>query len=249
MEDTVQSYLDNISEAFAEYQKQINGILGSLGFDNVEDLLSWLQSSANDIVDGANGLSSKLMEYSEESQKAIKEAADAIANYEKQYNESINSMIGTSENMIKTVTEMLRRFGLLDNNATLADFWDGDIANDSSIPTQFDTGGYTGEWGRAGKLAVLHEKELVLNKNETEDLLKIMDIMKDRALQNKLNSMEKYLNATQQIIDNLFKNGTNNLLEQNVHITAEFPNATDHNEIEEAFNNLINSASQYINRY
>ena len=85
MEDTVQSYLDNISEAFAEYQKQINGILGSLGFDNVEDLLSWLQSSANNIVDGANGLSSKLMQYSEESQKAIKEAADAIANYEKQY--------------------------------------------------------------------------------------------------------------------------------------------------------------------
>jgi hypothetical protein len=37
-------------------------------------------------------------------------------------------------------------------------------------------------------------------------------------------------------------------LEQNVHIEASFPNATDHNEIEEAFNNLVNLASQYANR-
>ena len=35
----------------------------------------------------------------------------------------------------------------------------------------FDTGGYTGAWGQAGKLAVLHEKELVLNKYDTENLL------------------------------------------------------------------------------
>jgi hypothetical protein len=37
-------------------------------------------------------------------------------------------------------------------------------------------------------------------------------------------------------------------LEQSVTIHAEFPNATNHNEIEEAFNNLVNRASQYANR-
>jgi hypothetical protein len=40
----------------------------------------------------------------------------------------------------------------------------------------------------------------------------------------------------------------NETLEQNVTIHAEFPNATNHNEIEEAFNNLVNRASQYANR-
>jgi hypothetical protein len=29
----------------------------------------------------------------------------------------------------------------------------------------FATGGYTGEWGPEGKLAMLHEKELILNKH------------------------------------------------------------------------------------
>jgi hypothetical protein len=32
-------------------------------------------------------------------------------------------------------------------------------------------------------------------------------------------------------------------LEQNVHIEASFPGVTDRNEIEEAFNNLVNKAS------
>ena len=37
-------------------------------------------------------------------------------------------------------------------------------------------------------------------------------------------------------------------LEQEVHITAEFPNVSDHNEVEEALRNLMNTASQYANR-
>ena len=40
----------------------------------------------------------------------------------------------------------------------------------------------------------------------------------------------------------------NETLEQTVTIHAEFPNATNHSEIEEAFNNLVNKASQYANR-
>jgi hypothetical protein len=37
-------------------------------------------------------------------------------------------------------------------------------------------------------------------------------------------------------------------LEQQVSIEAHFPNVSDHNEIEEALNNLINTASQYAYR-
>ena len=38
------------------------------------------------------------------------------------------------------------------------------------------------------------------------------------------------------------------VLEQNVHITAEFPNATNKDEILSAFDNVVNLASQYANR-
>jgi hypothetical protein len=35
----------------------------------------------------------------------------------------------------------------------------------------FNTGGYTGSWGPEGKMAMLHEKEIVLNKTDTANLL------------------------------------------------------------------------------
>ena len=44
-------------------------------------------------------------------------------------------------------------------------------------------------------------------------------------------------------------NENKNILEQQVEIHAEFPNATDRHEIEEAFSTLINRASQYANRF
>jgi len=37
-------------------------------------------------------------------------------------------------------------------------------------------------------------------------------------------------------------------LAQEVKIHAEFPNAVNHNEIEQAFDTLINRAAQYANR-
>jgi hypothetical protein len=46
-------------------------------------------------------------------------------------------------------------------------------------PASMDTGGYTGEWGSSGKLAMLHEKELVLNQNDTANFLDALNISRD----------------------------------------------------------------------
>ena len=115
-------------------------------------------------------------------------------------------------------------------------------------PASMDTGGYTGEWGSSGKLAMLHEKELVLNANDTANFLDALNISRDlinrtiemQALQS---SLGFGLLAPAGVKD------TEQSLQQQVQITAEFPGATDHSEIEEAFNNLINQASQYAHRY
>jgi hypothetical protein len=38
---------------------------------------------------------------------------------------------------------------------------------------------YTGEWGPEGKLAVLHEKELVLNKQDTANFLTATQMLRE----------------------------------------------------------------------
>ena len=113
-------------------------------------------------------------------------------------------------------------------------------------PATLDTGGYTGEWGPEGKWAVLHEKEIVLNQQDTANLLMTM------------NMLDSILATLDSYTSNWLLGGSlqspgyggipNESLEQNVHIEASFPGVTNHSEIEEAFNNLVNRASQYANR-
>ena len=111
----------------------------------------------------------------------------------------------------------------------------------------FDTGGYTGDWGPEGKLAVLHQKEIILNAQDTENFLAAIQIV--RSLSDKL---ERNALLANQGLGNIIASSNLSLggdtLEQHVTITAEFPNVVDHNEIEEAFNTLVNQASQYANR-
>ena len=111
--------------------------------------------------------------------------------------------------------------------------------------THLDSGGYTGDWGPEGKLAVLHEKELVLNQNDTQNLLSTVSLIRE------LVSMIDAQAANASLFNLMSSpspNTNTNTLEQKVEITAEFPNVNDRYEIEEAFNNLVNRASQYANK-
>jgi hypothetical protein len=47
--------------------------------------------------------------------------------------------------------------------------------------SSFDSGGYTGDWGPEGKLAILHEKELILNQNDTGNLLSAVSMIREIA--------------------------------------------------------------------
>lgn len=107
------------------------------------------------------------------------------------------------------------------------------------------TGGYTGAWGPEGKLAILDEKELVLNKEDTANMLATVGFVRDLVEMIGVNA------TSAGGIGNLLLGGVasgGNYLDQNVNIHAEFPNATNHSEIEEAFQNLIGLAGQYAGR-
>ena len=111
----------------------------------------------------------------------------------------------------------------------------------------YDTGGYTGDWdGSYGKLAMLHKKELILNESDTKNFLASMEVM-ERIL--RILDLQTISSQVGGILTTpAFKNTGNQTIEQHIEIEANFPNATDRLEIEEAFKNMANLASQYANR-
>ena len=106
----------------------------------------------------------------------------------------------------------------------------------------FDTGGYTGAWGPSGKLAMLHQKELVLNQEDTSNILNAVSIMRDVMTAINIPSLASSL------VSPMMAGFNSSPLEQMVTIEANFPGVQDRYEIEEAFYNLINTASQFANR-
>lgn len=111
----------------------------------------------------------------------------------------------------------------------------------------FDTGGYTGDWGDSeGRLALLHSKELVLNAQDTENMLAIIDMVRQISSAIDTNALSTLMSSGLTAASVNAKG--NDVLEQHVTITAEFPNATDKDSILDAFDNVINLAAQYANR-
>lgn len=109
----------------------------------------------------------------------------------------------------------------------------------------FDTGGYTGKWGTDGRWALLHQKELILNERDTENMLAAVKTVRQIAEMIDLQAQNSSLAGQYALAIGSVQSRAAQQLDQNVHITAEFPNVQDHNEVELAITSLVNRASQF----
>lgn len=120
----------------------------------------------------------------------------------------------------------------------------------------FETGGYTGNFDD-GRLAILHEKELVLNQEDTRNILAAVGLVRSFT-PDLINSIEKTLDSNVASFIGMLASrmdnstpvaSTHDTIEQTVTIErVEFPNVTSSDEINEAFATIVNDAAQWANR-
>lgn len=232
--------MQNVGSSTAEYGEKLSSIYDGL------------KTKSTEAKDAAKGMADQMQE---DFPKIIEQGRE----FDEKFSGYLSNITTNLENVVKAINDVTAALSGVDKKWNLQDLLSqalGKNANpkDSEIldedPTAgFDTGGYTGKWGSTnGKLAVLHQKEIVLNEDDTSNMLKAIDIVR---------SISNAINLNNAINPNMFSNiidysklaaaGTTDL-QQQVHIEASFPNVQSHSEIELAFNNLINSASQYVNR-
>ena len=115
------------------------------------------------------------------------------------------------------------------------------------------TGGYTGDFSD-GRLALLHEKELVLNSQDTRNILAAVALTRQMAATLEA-AIDGSANAGLALMRSRFGERIEipalpgDQLEQMIHIDQiEFPNVTTASEIQEAFRNLADNASQWARR-
>lgn len=127
-----------------------------------------------------------------------------------------------------------------EDHQTAAKFWSTKLVG-------YDTGGYTGDWSDgSGKLAVLHSKEIVLNASDTQNILKAVESVRAMTSAMKGATLAEAVGSISSIGKSI--ETANSKVDQNVNITAEFPNATSADEIREAILGLNNQVLHYTHR-
>lgn len=122
----------------------------------------------------------------------------------------------------------------------------------NQVMLKYATGGLADFTGPAWLDGSKSRPEMVLNAKDTANILTAVQGV--RALDaSTLSMLNKYItNASLAMsfgLGNISAGsvyGATDTIQQEVHITAEFPNATNSAEIQDAFDNIINRATQYI---
>lgn len=118
----------------------------------------------------------------------------------------------------------------------------------------FATGGLADYTGPAWVDGTKSKPELVLNADDTQNMLQIVSEVRqlDKSTLSmvddliNLATISMYSNLASVHAGSIANTSNTSEIEQNVHITAEFPNVQNSNEIQDAFDNLVNRAAQYV---
>ena len=264
MIDNVDTYIKNLDEAIGT-----NGAASTAWKNYVGDIAEVAKALTG--IDTGNvqanidaltkALAESMSKYTKESKNTVDEAQntfDTIANSLKSVNNATEAWNRHAETIERTETAyeklaetMQKNIKILTNgkgDSETASYGGDDTPNrdsDNPIPTGTVKAPTISGAEATGGLSS------VIETNFTNKVSTSIGEATARALSDSLRTqIEAYIAALNTNFDTIggALKSSSWTIEQNVHIDASFPNVQDHNEIEEAINDLINSATQYANR-
>lgn len=230
---------DAIPAAMQEMADRIDAVSQTIGinFNNINASIG----TYNKIVLDAQTESSKLATTLEE--QVLPEIHDITDAWDK-YNDQLQEVVDTYEKMYSAIVAILKAQASLGGASG--------AAASSPSGNSYATGGLVDYTGPAWVDGTKNKPELMLNATDTENLLQTVSSLNELD-SNTIGVINQYILNAVSAMSSAYSGLTasqvpltNNELSQNVHITAEFPNATNHQEIEDAFDNLVNRAAQYV---
>ena len=233
LEQAAETYYDNLEKAMQAAGTSTSGF--------AEDATEGIQQ----VVDASKEGTDAVNDMADQMKTAFDEITEFVGQWQENYSQNMEEIINSNLQVIKSFNDMLQALSI-DPDSITVKYDIAKAAKDQDIDS-YDTGGYTGNWGSSGKLAMLHSKELVLNAEDTANMLTAVQITRAMLDTIDLNARQASFGLGSLVASGI-RDEKDNTLKQEVSIVAQFPNVQNHSEIEEALSNLINHASQYANR-
>ena len=237
------SLTTSLLDAAATYYQNLDSAMEAAG-TTTESFAEDTKANIEAIVEASTTGAEAIDQMATEMTEAFSAITDSVTSWQETYGVAMQEIIDSNIAVIESFNDMIAALAIDEGSVTVK--YDISSAPETDA-AQFDTGGYTGTWGNAGKVAVLHEKELILDEDDTSNFLSAIQVTRAMLETIDLNAKQASMGVGN-LVPSTVKDEVVQTLEQEVHITAEFPNVSDHNEVEEALKNLMNTASQYANR-
>lgn len=212
------------------------------GEENIRQLLLDSEETKNNVEQAAQFLTDQ-----------YEDSIQTIRSFVTEYNEVMKDFETTTKESVELVaTELEKYFSgkwTITKEAEAVETT-GNETEAGNEHTGMWTGGLTSAWGPEGKALIVHEKELILNKFQTEDMFYLAELA--QAYIRQVEGLGQYqipdLVSIISQISNSLGAGNQEAIVQEITIQADFPGVNSQIEIENAFSNIINMASQYANR-
>ena len=247
--DMLAQFMSDASDNQQEYVKNLEDVQNETGqhFDDLTtNMEGTIQATEDLLLDNDKLISS----YGEVIDK-VQEFADAIAKVVEQYKALSEAQINSTANTIlgngyyQNGTNGVARYGVNGEDIRSIDENVDSMTQVLRQLSSYDDGGWTN--GGGAELAVVHPNEYVLTSQDAPNMLAAAQIasrVMDRVADLKAAAMSQVGGAIGGLFTAVANANENNMSEQQIIINADFPAVESAREIKQAFNELVNLASQ-----
>ena len=247
--DMLAQFMSDASDNQQEYVKNLEDVQNETGqhFDDLTTNMEGTIQATEDLLLDNNKL---IASYGEVINK-VQEFANAIAQVVEQYKALSEAQINSTANTLlgdayyQNGTTGVDRYGVNGEDIRSIDENVDSMTQVLRQLSSYDEGGWTN--GGGAELAVVHPNEYVLTSQDAPNMLAAAQIaskVMDRVADIKAAAMSQVGGAIGGLFTAVANANENNMSEQQIIINADFPAVESAREIKQAFNELVNLASQ-----
>ena len=246
--DMLAQFMSDASDNQQEYVKNLEDVQNETG-QHFDDLTTNMEGTIKATEDLLLDNDKLITSYGDVINK-VQEFADAIAKVVEQYKALSEAQINSTANTLlgnayyQNGTTGVARYGVGGEDIRSIDENVDSISQVLRQLSSYDEGGWT---GGGAELAVVHPNEYVLTSTDAPNMLAAAQIasqVMDRVADFKAAAMSQVGGAIGGLFNSVANADNSTTNEQQIIINADFPAVESAREIKQAFNELVNLASQ-----
>jgi len=151
----VDGLTEGLLEASRQYYLNLEEAMNAAG-TSTKQFATDASEAINQVISDSDAGTEAVKKMSEEMKTAFDDITDSVNSWQESYGMSMEKIIQANLDIIESFNNMLEALSIDPSDLEVTYNVAKKMDSDAKEPDSFDSGGYTGNWGSFGRLAMLH---------------------------------------------------------------------------------------------